>query len=225
MNKNLVFLILCMALVFSATPASAEGWVEFFFPTLKSVEPDPAETLTAPFAEDAGANKIVKPALPENETSLEYPHRNAAQIGEWVVIAVSEAMTFEKQNYQQSINESSRHFSESGKQQYLTFLQDNSILRVLESGKFHIRSFVQETPVLLNEGPVEGRYRWLYEVPVMASYMDRNMKDYDRAASPDQQPVNQRVSLTIQVGRTGSREPGKDIAIERWTGKVENISK
>jgi hypothetical protein len=98
------------------------------------------------------------------------------------------------------------------------FYRKNGLTKVLESKKYYIRSFVQETPLLLNEGTVEGRYRWLYEVPVMISYMDRNMHGYK-----DVQPVSQTITLKIQVGRAADQS--KDILIESWTGKVQNIAK
>lgn len=221
MKKFVAITILACA-GFSA-PAHATGIFDYFFP--KEEGPDPAKTLVAPFAEPPaeGAASVTdaKLGLPENNTPIESAHRPSAQIGEWATMAVSEALTFDKENYQQEMEENTAHFDAVGKEQYLTFLNENSLIRVLESGRFNIRSFVQEVPLLLNEGAVDGSYRWLFQVPVMVSYMDRNMKGYKGAA----EPVNQLIVLTVQVGRTADLTPGHDVIIERWSGKAQAIKK
>ncbi len=220
MTKKL-FAIALLAFSVNTSSAHATGIIDFFFPKAKG--PDPSQTLVAPFAEPPqdGAKPDPKLGLPENSTPVSEAHRPSIQIGEWTTAAVSEAMTFDKPDYKLEIDENTAHFDTVGKEQYMTFLNENSVTRVLESGKFNIRSFVQEIPLLLNEGNVDGSYRWLFQVPVMVSYMDRNMKGYEGKT----EPVNQLIVLTVQVGRTGSMLPGEDIVIQRWSGKVQAIKK
>jgi hypothetical protein len=221
-TMKILFAVVCLVFAAHAVPAQA-GVLEFFFPMLKNTEPDPSRTLTAPFAEpQAPGQEKVEKGLPENAVPLDYPHRPSAQIGEWVTSAVSEALTFEQDNYQETLTTISKHFDATGKQQYTQFLADNNIIKVLDSKRYYVRGFVREIPLLLNEGAVDNRYHWLYEVPVMVSYMDRNMNGYKNA-----EPVNQQISLTIQVGRVPGQQTQQDmdIVIERWSGKLQNIAK
>jgi hypothetical protein len=224
MNTRLIVVCAVLAVFANAIFPAQAGIMDFFFP--QNRPPDPSKTLVAPFAEPpaetTAAQPGANPGLPENSTPLDYAHRPNVQIGQWATIAVSEALTFDKDDYQQEIEEHAQHFEATGKQQYITFLQDNSLIRVLETHKFHVRGFVQEAPLLLNEGAVDGSYRWLFQVPVMVSYMDRNMKNYKNKTA---EPVNQLITLTIQVGRAKDLTPGKDIAIERWSGRVQAIKK
>ena len=226
MKKFFVFTLFA-CLLFLSAPAMATDWLHFFFPFIETPgEPNPSETLQAPFADakPVGPSKgdaTQGTALPENAVPLNFPHRNAEQIGEWVVMATAEAMSFASDNFEDDLKKNYGHFTPEGKTQYDAFLEENSVFRILRSKKFYLRSFVQEAPLLLNEGAVDGRYRWLYEVPIMVSYMDRGMKDYKNATPP----VNQLVSVTVQVGRTADVTPGKDLLIERWSGKAQKITK
>lgn len=227
-----------LSLVFvvtDAAPARAEGWLEFFFPSLRQPKYDPAQTMQAPFAlteEEAkkqfelqtnpNAPKQVAPkyAMPENNTPLDQPHRDNQEISDWLTNVLSQTLTFDAGAYEVSLKEDEQYFTPAGLEQYKKFLNDNNVVKVLESNKFDVRSFVQDLPLLLNEGAVNGSYRWLYEVPVMVSYMDRGAKDYKNL-----EPVNQQLVLTVQIGRVAGEKEGMAVRIERWDGKAQRVVK
>lgn len=213
--------------VFAAGQAQA-GILQFLFPSLKNTsEPDPAQTLQAPFAQPAvpvvptaQGQPAPQASLPENFVPLDVPHRNSEQVAEWLMMTVSEALTFTDVNYQTSLDKSAVYFNPAARQQFLTFLQEANIQPTLHAAQYNVRSFVTEAPLLLNEGAIEKRYRWLYEVPVMVSYMAKGADGYKKNAA---QPVNQMLTLKIQVGRTTDHaEIGKDIIIETWAGTVDH---
>lgn len=235
MSKHFIFLRLSfvfLAVVVSATtikpvPAQA-GILEFFFPSLRTEE-NLYETLQAPFADVPEGEEqkkyttneeVMAVRLPENAVPLEKPHRQNAKISEYVGKMVSEAMTYSSDDYKQDMSTILELFDTQGKTQYQTFLQEKNIQKVLDSGRYHIRGFMLDAPLLLNSGPVGGRYRWLYEVPVMVSYMDRSAKDYKEA-----DVTNQKIVVTLQVGRRTDIENLTGIVIETWSGKVQKIDK
>lgn len=220
------FVFICFA---GVQPARA-GVFEFFFPMLKKKEPDPSQTLQAPFAvgntenDSAQSNgvagqPVVKP-LPENAIPMNNPHRSTAQITEWVVMVVSEAMTFDKDDASVNLRSTTGYFNTLGRSQYEQFLKDSRLRNVIDSNKYHVRSYVRDAPILLNEGEVNGYYRWLYEVPVMVSYMGRTDKDYRKAS-----PVNQQMTVTLQVGRSPRATDPAGIVVETWSGKVQKLDK
>lgn len=231
--------LLSFALIFtlaatSAPPAHA-GLLEFFFPSTRKKEYDPTYTMQAPFAVDEEARKkqidqqadpnAPKPpppkhVMPENNTPLNQPHRDNKEISAWLTNSLSEAMTFDKGNHKEMLKADEKYFNETGKTEYLKFLADHNIMKVIESEKFDVRSFVLGQPLLLNEGAVNGVYRWLYEVPMMVSYMERGAKSYK-----DLEPVNQQLVLTVQVGRISGVMDGTAILIERWSGKAQHTLK
>lgn len=222
-------LIAAFALIgLSASPAHA-GILEFLFPSLRDEGYNPSETLQAPFAAPAegeataegpeGAEVEKKDSRPEDAVPLKQAHRASADISEWVTNAASEVMTFDGE-YKQELADSRKYFDEGGRAQYEAFLNDTKIKRVLESGKYEVRSYVSDVPLLLNEGAVKERYRWLYEVPVMVSYIPKGSNNYKNL-----EPVNQAVVIRLQVGRTADAETDLRLKIERWNGKAAKAEK
>lgn len=188
--------------------------LEFFFPSLKKKEENPYETLRAPFAEENGAADALD-QLPINAIPLSEPHRITSEMADWVMGAVSDSMNLDGQGYRAMLEENKPSFDAAGYQQYLAFLQKNNVLKVLETGKFHVRSYVENTPLLLNEGAVNDHYRWLYQVPLVVSYIDKNAKGYRGV-----EPTNQRVTLNVQIGRSVAAKNPQGVLIESWSGRV-----
>lgn len=210
-------------------PAQA-GLLEFLFPTLQQKEPDPAVTLQAPFARDPeeqnqpyipGSEKQAEAQpLPENMIPLEQPHRNQLQIAEWLGPIAAEAMTFTSEDPQTDFDAIRPYFDENGFALYQKFLQTHKVQNVLDLNKYSIRAYVKDTPLLLNQAPVAGRYHWLYEVPVMVSYLDRSKASYDGA-----DPVNQQFILRVQVGRSEKAPNAMGLIIDHWDGKSVKLDK
>lgn len=216
---------LCLCLVFYAltlSPAQA-GLIEFLFPSLKKQEEDPSQTLQAPFADKKAQSDHVplkSGTLPENAIALDQPHRNTSQIMEWVINATAGALTFNQTNTDELATKQAS-FATSGYTQYEQFLTTNNIKKVVESGQYTIRSYVNDSPLLLNEGAANGTYHWLYQVPVVISYMNRTNKDYKGGGTA----TNQKMMITVQVGRSATTEDKMGLVIETWAGKVEKIDK
>ena len=197
----------------AAAPAQASLW-EFFFPSLRKYEADPSTTLQAPFSVDAEGNKIVIPDEDKKE-DLAQPHRIAADLGEWLGSIVAEAMTFESADYKDDMNKTAPYFTPEARALYLAFLEDKKVMKILESKRYHVRSIVEDTPLVLVEKPLDGRYRWLFEVPILVTYMPHELTDYKRGDA-----TTQHMKLNIQVGRVPAA-PDHGVLIEQWEGTIE----
>ncbi|MCC6597222.1 MAG: DotI/IcmL family type IV secretion protein [Alphaproteobacteria bacterium] len=224
MKARIILSSLVVASLMLFSGVAHAGLLEFFFPSLKTEEPDPMQTLQAPFAADGQAPQLVGPravqSLPENAIPMQQPHRATRQITDWVVTVVSEAMTFDSKDMEAEKDGSLKYFNTGGRAQYEQFLKDSKLRNVIDSQKYSVRSYVRDAPLLLNEGEVKGYYRWLYEVPIMVSYMGRNEKDYRQAT-----PVNQQMVITLQIGRSPMAEDSAGIVVESWSGKVQELDK
>jgi len=171
--------------------------------------------LTAPFADSDVVVDDTTKGLPQNAIPLDQPHRSDQDITSWVVTAVSQALTFNELEFQKEIDQSaSAMFSQAAAAQYKAFLADTKITEVLSGKRYRINSFTQGRPLLMNEGALKGRYRWLYEVSVMVSYMDRHDFDYS-----EKNAINQTYKLQIQVGHVKSDDQSEGVVIENWTKK------
>lgn len=212
------------ALMLSTSQAQA-GLLELLFPALKKDPPNVHETLIAPFAEDyegdqatntLSEEEIKKATLPVNASNLDKPHRQLPQISAIVSDFVSESLLIDANRKDQMLEAIGRNFSANGKQQYMRFLQENNMIKTLDSKAYNIRSFVIEEPTMLNNGVVSDRYRWLYEAPVLISYIKSDMNEYDNKADP----INLKMLIRLQVGRSEKAQHDSGLLIETWSGKV-----
>lgn len=219
---RLIWLTLMVFAILPASTARADI-IDFFFPSLRTDMDDPSITLRAPFA-DGPAGENAGPADPENAAGLptnaiplERRHRNASQISEWLMTSTSEIMSFKGGPMQKQLAEKRPYFSPSGYQAFLDLLRQNNVLSALEGENVQVNTYVENMPLLLNEGPLEGRYRWLYEVPVVMTFLDRGTRTYK-----DAQPVNTKMILKIQVGRVSESENEHNILVERISAQVHD---
>ena len=214
-----VFFAFTLLMVISVQSSAARaGIMDFLFPSLKEEEYDPTKDMVAPFAAGSGVEDKEKlNRLPVDAASLKNPHRLSQEIGDWVTDIAGEVMNFDAGMNEASINEKTKLFDRTGAQQYITFLRNNNILKAAEDGRYNIRSYVNQRPLLLNEGLVGDRYRWLFRVPVVVTYMDKNMKTYKDNA-PE---LIQQATINMQLGRVTSAANKPDgLQIEQWSGTV-----
>ncbi|HBR69032.1 MAG TPA: hypothetical protein DEA55_06625 [Rhodospirillaceae bacterium] len=217
----LALVVVVLAIVASPVPAYAKkGFLEMLFPGIFGKDASnarPEETLVSPF--DHGKPSVqgqVKKAGVED--SLNVSHRATREIGEWLMEVVSESMTFEADKYQQQMAEVATNFDEAGFKEFQTFLVESGIIEALNSQKYNVRSFVQRSPIGLNEAAVDGRYRWLFEITFMTSYMERGKENYKKNKVV---PVNQNIIVKLQVGRSDKARNEHGVLIESWKGQVQ----
>ena len=210
--------LMAFALVAFAAPAQAGFW-EWVTGGPKDTDPNPAQTLIAPFADIRGqqdestAEKFMR--LPENQIPMDQPHRSKEQIKTWVVTHTSEAMSFLTGDIDESLALTKGDFSPAGREEYLAFMRRTALLQPLTGGDTTMRSVVREEPFLLNEGAVNGHYRWLYEVPLMVTYLPLAADGYLKT-----QAINKAVVVQVQVGRSLATEDTEGLMIESWSGKI-----
>ena len=186
--------------------------------------PDPGLTLQAPFIDKKMAAKAPEDnALgiryePEKginvETDLTQPHRAKEEIAEWLIKALSEILDIDAAGYTQHLK-----FLETGLDPYAltaydTFMKESGIIGSLQGNNLKLRSYVEESPMLLNSGVLEGRYRWLFEVPVTLSFLPKDLKTYKGFESKD--IPNEYIIIKLQVGRAEGNPGAQGVLIETW---------
>lgn len=221
MKKVTFLLFLSLFCVFFGVGSARAGVIDFLFPSLRKPLYDPYQTLEAPFADNPSRPEDVDleerlSQRPEDAVALDQPHVALSAVSEWVVMAVSNAMTFDDVDYQQDLRDNVAYFDKAGHAQFQKFLKEKSFGKILATNKYYLRSFVEYDPLLLSKGAVDGRYHWLFEVPVMVTYMDRRVKNYKGV-----RPINQRMNLRVQVGRVRDRNAPYSLQIKRWSGKLK----
>lgn len=187
---------------------------------------DPTGTLVAPFADQ----EKVKPLATEerylaltasNNVAIDQPHRNDNDLGEWLMQAVAYAVSFDSTTYQKKLQELTTGFSPAGLEQYNNWVLSSGILSTLESGGQELHGLVNETPFLLNQGVVNGRYRWLFEIPVMVSFIPRGVTE----VTPETTRQNQKLVVSVQIGRIPNSVLEHGVQIESWSVRNDSSKK
>lgn len=207
-------LIFFMGVWVLTAPLTAQADIlGFFFPSLKKETYNPYETLKAPFADNP--DQIA--TEDKSAQDLNVPHRTDGEIADWLKDMVPEVMSFQNKDYTADFRAKEVYFDQQGLANFRDFLRTQNIEGVVQSGQYNITTVIKDFPLLINEGVVAGRYRWLYQVPVMVTYLDRRISDYK-----DGTPTNQYFELTVQVGRAQDYDAKNEhhVFIETWDGKV-----
>ncbi len=188
-------------------------------------QPKPEETLQAPFADPALRQPLQENSLgiaytpPTNvntEETLSVPHRTKEELSAWLINAVSEVLNVDPVKYAEHLK-----FLETGMDPYAikdydAFMKSTNILPMLEAKGMEMRSFVEEDPSLLNAGVLEGRYRWLFEMPVTLSFLPRNTTSYRQLDQSDLS--RESVIVKVQIGRSTSGQ-AEGVVIETWEAR------
>ncbi len=185
--------------------------------TKEEKEIDPSGTLVAPFAE-----KTLKPLTQEdrykalvatNNVAVDQPHRSDRELGEWLMHALAQTLSFDSSNFNSHLPELANGFSPAGLEQFKAWAIDSGILGALESNGMQLNGFVTDVPFLLNQGTIAGRFRWLYEVPVMVSFVPRGTT----LNAPGETAQSNRLLVTLQLGRRADSILEHGVQIESWS--------
>lgn len=165
----------------------------------------------APFAQTLRANNDT---LPEQRSiTLDEPHRTARELSLWVSERVSEVLTFDATNYDRQIQIAKGYFSPAGYEEFKTYLAQSNLRATLQTGDQKVNVIVEQPPLLLNSGAVDGVFRWLYEVPVTISFTPRTLRELTPSTTSGQ---GRKLTVRLQLGRHDDAAVGEGVRIESW---------
>ena len=181
-------------------------------------EPDPSGTMVAPFEPDTkplakGANGANP--LPVNSATLDQPHRSAADLAQWLQQVIAESLSFSAAGYPDHVKQLERGFTPAAINEFNAWATATGIVNALEQNQMQLNGFVSDLPFLLNEGVVAGRYRWLYEIPVMVSFVPLGTTGYVAEQGTD----SRRLIVTLQIGRVAQSVLPDQVMVESWSVK------
>lgn len=210
-------LAVCMIMLLPL-PVQA-GWLDFLFPAAPRHEgPHPAETLRAPFAdEDAVVEDLDDTGESRQMTPLHLRHRTNGIMTLWVQQTLPMFLTYQAKTYEQHYADTIKNFSQDGAREYTRFLSQKNVLTTLKSGTYDVAGVLQDYPVIINEGAVDNRYRWLYQVKIMVTFLRSGTTDYKNVNDND--VISRSYTLTLQLGRSKEADNEHGVFIESWSVK------
>ena len=138
---------------------------------------------------------------------LDRPNMTNAALMSWVAQAATEVMTFGFHDFDRRLQNSSRHFTRRGWESFLKALEGSRILEMVQQQDQVVTAAPRSAPTLLNEGIMNGKYRWIVELPLMVTY---------RAGSKSR-PENSTIVITIE--RVPTLESVNGVGIVQWLAR------
>jgi hypothetical protein len=151
----------------------------------------------------------MKPILPVN---LEEPHRAVQQVADWTALSVGTMLNFSAEGYGAHLTGMNAYANDKAQGDFQSFVDQNKILDTLKNSRLRMTSSTEEMPLLLNKGAVDGSYRWLYEIPVLLTFLPMDAKSY-----MDSEHVSQHVIVNAQVGRVTYQRNPDELQIESFS--------
>lgn len=217
--RVITFVMVSVVLVGAfAPPVHAKSFLEDWFSFLfeePDTGPTPEQTGRAPFAQagavDTAESKQLgvdyKPhTAAESAVTTDQAHRQPAQMVDWSSQVISAALDFDPLQYDAHLGTLNQSMTPYAVEAFKAFMAKDNLLEALKGNNLVMRVFITEPARLLNQGAVQGRYRWLIESPVTISFLPRGTNDYKGI-----QPKSQQINIRTQVGRVA--EGGIDGAI------------
>ncbi len=212
-----IFLFLMLFSVVSLGGVSSSYAGSFFDRFLKAeqaeVTVDEQGVLHAPFSSGEVKGKGIIPFL--EAVPLDQPHRDTVALVKWLTVVASESMTFKTEDFNKEMMERSAYFTTAGGARFIEFLKSKNIYDVYGSHGLFLHGAVVGTPLLVKEGASNGVYHWVFDVPLVATYMRPKYKNYTDL--PKGLGKNtQNMTVRVQVNRVNEDWTWDGLAIETW---------
>jgi intracellular multiplication protein IcmL len=137
-------------------------------------------------------------------TPLNQPILTNAAVLSWTTSAASEIMTFGFQDYRRRFQESSRHFTRNGWQNYMDAVVKSGLIDAVQTRKQVLSAVPSAAPVIVRNGLVNGVYTWDIQLPMVIT-----------TESLDQKQTTRQL-LNLRVVRVSPLDSPNAIGIEQW---------
>lgn len=127
------------------------------------------------------------------------------ELGDWLVRAATDAMSFGPEDYKRKLQSSAVYFTKNGWTEFTALLQQSGLIEGAESRQQSVSAKTTGQFALLAEGvTLQGEYFWRIQLPVSLTY---SSGDQTRTAS---------AMFDIVIKRVFSLEKPLGIGIEQW---------
>lgn len=138
---------------------------------------------------------------------LERANMGTADLLSWATQAATETMTFGFHDYQRRLQNSSRYFTRTGWEHFAEALQKSRTIESVEASSQVVSAEPRSAPTLLDEGALNGRYRWVVNLPLTVRYQGGS------AGRTDQ------LNVILIIERVPSLESPSGVGIAQWVAR------
>jgi intracellular multiplication protein IcmL len=102
--------------------------------------------------------------------STDVPLISQAGLLNWSTEVVSSTLTLDFLNWRKQLMSVKKHYFKDTFNGLVANLKSSDILTLIESQRLNLKSIVQQSPVVINEGMLSGTYSWNIQFPILLSY-------------------------------------------------------
>lgn len=144
-------------------------------------------------------------------TPLSKPNQSDSAVLQWANQAAIAAYTYNFVNYQNELKSASKYFTRTGWSHFLKELTDSKSLDIVKKKKLIVSSVASRAPIILQKGPLAGRYAWRIQIPVLITYQSAS------------EFMKQSTVITMLVKRVSTLETSRGIGISQFIIKRSAI--
>jgi len=135
---------------------------------------------------------------------LNLPNLDTPALLSWVATAASDTMSFSYLNYQKELQDASKHFTKTGWESFTGAMQKAHILDGVQAQQQIVTAAPRQAPIIVQQGVLNGRYRWLVKMPLTVKYQSGKDSRTDQW------------QLQLVIERVPSLENPSGVGIAQW---------
>lgn len=144
---------------------------------------------------------------------LTMPVISTADLLQWATVAATSVNTYNFVNWRQELQAASSYFTPTGWKEFQDALKASRNLETVMARKLTVSAVATGAPVVLDEGIVNGVYKWKVQLPILITYESASTK------------ISQPSLVTMLVTRVSTLETPKGIAIDGFYMSEQAIEK
>lgn len=145
--------------------------------------------------------------------ALTQPVVNNATIMAWANEAAITAYSYDYNNYQTQLQNTSQYFTTEGWQTFMTALTASGNLNKVKEHKMVVSAVIDGTPSILSRGELAGRYSWKVQVPLLVTYLSAHDSN------------KQKLNVTMLIVRTAPAEGARGLGIKQFIAVAQPLTK
>jgi intracellular multiplication protein IcmL len=139
--------------------------------------------------------------------ALNEPNMNDAAIVSWAARAASDVMTFGFHDYQKRMQESSTHFTRRGWQSFTDALGRSRLMENVQKSQQVVTAAPKGAPVVVQQGLVDGIYRWVVELPLIVTYQSGTAQ------------TSSTLEIQLVIVRVSTLDNPSGVGIQQWIAR------
>ena len=139
--------------------------------------------------------------------ALNEPNMNDAALISWSARAASDVMTFGFHDYQKRLQDSASYFTRRGWQSFTEALDRSRVMEGVQQAQRVVTAAPKSAPVIVQQGLVDGIYRWVVNLPLSVTYQSGTATQSDT------------VEVELVIVRVSTLDSTSGVGIQQWVAR------